>query len=181
VSPEEREMMYIALSYDPDQALMLAPSDQVEYLVREYGIRATRENATALLVALYSNNYLQLYSGGYTAYLKSELKRAPLVELDWFDFMLLQILKSNQALTNGKTNWEYIRASALVILSGELATTTLHEFEEGIIKDLRKIYNLVGSIGARHYNVESVQLQSHQPVPDFMYSYVEDIVAKFIG
>ena len=72
VTDEDREMMFIAISYDPEQALTLTPSDQVDYLIREYGIRVSLNMADKIAAALYSNDYLGLYRAGLLQYLKSE-------------------------------------------------------------------------------------------------------------
>jgi hypothetical protein len=173
-------MMFIALSYDPDQALLLAPGDQVEYLVREYGIRVLSNQAQALLIAIYSNDYLELYAGGFKSYLNSELRRKPPVELDWFDFMLLQVLVSNRALVETRVNWDYIRASSLIGVSSLLGTITVDEFEEDITRVLRNVYNFISGVGSRVYRVENTRLNPDQAPPAFMNTYIADITARFI-
>lgn len=177
---DEREMMFIALSYDPDQALLLAPSDKVEYLVREYGIRVNIDQATPVLTALYSNDYLELYSGRFRSYLNSELRRKPPVELDWFDFMLLQILVANRALVESRINWDYVRASSLMGVTALLGRVTLDEFEEDIPRMLRNVYDFINGTASVNYRIESVRLNPDQAPPAFMNDYIDDLRARFI-
>jgi len=173
-------MMFIALSYDPDQALLLAPSDKVEYLVREYGIRVNINQATPVLTALYSNDYLELYSGGFRSYLNSELRRKPPVKLDWFDFMILQILVPNRDLVNARTNWDYVRASSLMGVTALLGIITLDWFEEDIPGKLRNVYDLINRSASRVYRVEVIDPRPDQHPPAFMNDYIADIRARFI-
>ena len=177
LNADEREMMFIALSYDPDQALLLAPGDQVEYLVREYGIRSTNDTATAILIALYSNDYLILYVGGFMRYLNSELNRKPPIPLDWFDFMLLRILALNPTAVVGRINWDFIRASSLIGTS--IILDTLID-EEDIPKVLRDIYNTVNKFVSKSYKVEPVSLRPDQAPPAFMNDYIADLRTRFI-
>lgn len=122
LDPQEREMAFITLSYDPELSLTLAPSDQVQYLRREYGITVSVEEATQIASALYSNDYLGLYRVGMDEYLKSEAKRVPPRELDALDYMMLRVIAPYQAIEI--LNWDYYKAVMVLYCSSSGMSST---------------------------------------------------------
>src|SRR5665647_340689 len=69
LSSHEQESYYLTLAYNPEQLFELAPSDQVAYIRREYGLVTPAESTSDLLISLLSNDYIDLYCRGYLDYL----------------------------------------------------------------------------------------------------------------
>jgi len=178
LSGYEKEMAYIAISYDPEQALSLAPSDQVEYLRREFGIVSEPANAGKILLSLYSNDYLGLYRLGQVDYLHSRLPlHQPPRLLDPLDFFLMELLIHKDLIL---LNWDGTRYVVNIFLRDLFANIPPEEWDNDIDWVLNEVYHKI-EYGIRDlYLVPVRQLEPDQNVPEFMYEYVEFLREKYV-
>lgn len=173
LSSHEKEMMFLTLSYNPEQALDLAPSDKVEYVWREYGIRANINYVNILLVALYTNEYLDLYRMGEIDYLRSELKRQPPRALDSLDFLLLEIV-TNTYKELRLINWDYFRTSIHLVLRMVFVPLEVEQIDEHPHDIFRLIYNNIDRLIVTLYHVPSHRLDGEEDLPDDLREYSDN-------
>lgn len=166
-------MMFLTLSYNPEQALDLAPSDKVEYIWREYGIRANINYINLLLMALYTNEYLDLYRMGEIEYLRSELKRQPPRTLDSLDFLLLEIV-TNYYKELSHVNWDYFRSSVHLMLRMTFASLTAEEIDEHPHDIFHLIYNSIDKLIVSLYHIPSHRLVDWEELPEALREYSDD-------
>jgi hypothetical protein len=166
-------MMFLTLSYNPEQALDLAPSDKVEYVWREYGIRANINYVNILLVALYTNEYLDLYRMGEIDYLRSELKRQPPRALDSLDFLLLEIV-TNTYKELRLINWDYFRTSIHLVLRMVFVPLEVEQIDEHPHDIFRLIYNNIDRLIVTLYHVPSHRLDGEEDLPDDLREYSDN-------
>jgi len=176
-------MMFLTLSYNPEQALELAPSDKVEYVWREYGIRANTNYVNLLLMALYTNEYIDLYRMGEIAYLRSELKRQPPRALDSLDFLLLEIV-NNTYKELRLINWDYFRSNVHLVLRMVFVPLEVEQIDEHPHDTFRLIYNNIDRLIVTLYHTPSHRLVDGEELPEALRvlsdNYIEQLVETYM-
>jgi hypothetical protein len=178
----EREVIFMTLSYDPEQVTNLAPSDMVEYIRREYGIVSPLDQVAGLYIALASDSYLDLYRAGQFDYLHSRLKKVPPRELDNLDFLILQVLAPTLELQ--AVNWQALRLSIHMSLTSMLSQMYDLNFDDEVHQRFILacvVYEIL--MTANHlYRLNQVPdspMEAPDSVPPFLYEYWEYLRERY--